>query len=127
MVIDVDSLQQYGAGVGIPFGAGVAATTAAAVGVSGTLATVVGYGAAGGLVVGALAGRFAETTRPRENWRLRVAGFTLVVSLLVGSALGGLTAWIETAAVANGVLAGGAAGGVFGLLVSGVLVATGGE
>lgn len=118
-------LERYGAGSGIPLGLGVTATAATLAGVQSEFALVAAFGASGGLVVGGFAGRFADSHLPRENGVYRVVTFTLFVSLLVGGALGVLTAWTVTATLLDGVLSGAATGGVFSLLLAGVLVTKG--
>jgi hypothetical protein len=121
------NLQSYGAGVGLSLGAGVGGTAALLAGLQSDFATVAGFGVAGGLVVGAAVGGFAGAERARPNWRYRVTAYTLLVSLLAGGLLGALTGWLVDASLATGVAVGSAAGGAFGLLLSGVLVAAGGE
>lgn len=119
------TLEQYGTGSGIPFGAGIGATAATVAGVGEQLAVVAGFGVIGGLVVGGFAGRFAAENLDRANWERRVVAFTLLVSLLVGGLLGALTGWMVDGPVLRGFLVGAGAGGVFSLLMSSTLVATG--
>lgn len=119
------SLEQYGTGSGIPFGAGIGATAATLSGVGEQLAVVAGFGVMGGLVVGGFAGRFTAENIDRPNWERRVVAFTLLVSLLVGGLLGALTGWMVDGPILRGFLVGAGAGGVFSLLLSGTLVATG--
>jgi hypothetical protein len=119
----VDTLQRFGAGVGIPLGAGIAATAALLSGVGAEYGVVVAFGVVGGLVVGGFAGQFAEGDPTHERWALRLVAFTLLVSLLAGSLLGLLTAWTVDGSLSAGVAVGSAAGGAFSLLLSGVLFA----
>lgn len=119
------TLAQYGTGSGIAIGAGIGATAASLAGLSSELAVITGFGVAGGLVVGGFAGRFTDANRDRNNWKYRVVAFTLFVSLLVGSLLGMLTAWMVDGALVDGILGGGATGGAFSLLMSGILVSAG--
>jgi hypothetical protein len=116
-----ESLAATGLVLGIVFGAGVA--TVAATLVDQSVAVTGGYGAGGGLVVGALTGRLAEANWGEERWPTRVIGGGGVVGLLVGVALGALVAWTGDADVTAGALVGGPAGLVHGLLVGGVIVA----
>lgn len=67
----------------------------------------------------------ANPRTDRNNWWYRVVAFTLFVSLLVGSLLGMLTAWMVNAPLVDGMLGGGTTGGVFSLLMSGILISAG--
>ncbi|WP_255149075.1 hypothetical protein [Halorarius halobius] len=118
-----DGLRRYGAGAGIPLGAGIGATAAVVAGLSGELALVAGFGVVGGLLVGGLAGGYADENRGDDGWELRLLAVAVLFSLLVGGVLGALTAWTVDAAVPVGYAVGSAAGGLFGLLLSGVLLA----
>lgn len=120
-----NTLRNYGAGAGLALGAGIAATTAVLVGPSVNYATAVGYGASGGLVVGAFAGLLVASSIGRDGWALRLTAGTLFVALAVGSLLGAVAAWTVDASLFDGATAGGAAGGALGLLLSAVLVAAG--
>ena len=122
-----DKLQTYGPGAGIALGAGVGATAAVVSGVASELGVVTGFGVGGGLVVGAFAGRFADSSLARGDWALRVVAATLLVSLFVGGLLGALLSWTLAEPATGGVVTGSAAGGAFGLLLAGVLVAAGRE
>lgn len=119
------TLEQYGTGSGIPFGVGIGASAAVLSGVSEQLAVVAGFGMVGGLVVGGFAGRFTAENLDRTNWELRVVAFTLLVSLLVGGLLGALTGWMVDGPILRGVLVGAGSGGIFSLLMSSTLVASG--
>jgi cytochrome bd-type quinol oxidase subunit 2 len=119
------TLEQYGTGSGIAIGAGTGATAASLAGISSEFAVTLGFGIAGGLVVGGFAGRFTEANRNHDNWRSRVAAYTLLVSLLVGSLLGLLTAWTVDGSLLDGMLGGGATGAVFSFLLSGILISAG--
>lgn len=118
-----DELQRIGSGVGIPLGAGLGATAALLSGVSTEYGVVVAFGVVGGLVVGGFAGQFADENRTHEQWALRLVAFTLLVSLLAGSLLGLLTAWMVDGSLLVGLAVGNAAGGAFALLSSGILLA----
>lgn len=118
----VDTYRQYGAGVGLALGAGVGATTATLSGLGGELVVLTGFGVAGGLVVGAFVGRYADETRARHDWRRRLVAVAVLCSLLVGGVLGALAAWTAGSALPEGYAVGSAAGGLFGLLLSGVLL-----
>lgn len=91
-------------------------------GISSEFAVITGFGIMGGLVVGGFAGRFTDANIDRDNWRRRVMAYTLFVSLLAGSLLGLLTAWMGDGSLINGVLGGAATGGAFSLLMSGMLI-----
>ncbi|MFB6068505.1 MAG: hypothetical protein ABEJ90_01090 [Halobacterium sp.] len=119
------SLQQYGVGAGIPLGAGVAATAATVAGLGDQLAVVTGFGVAGGLLVGAFAGLYADSLPAGPDWARRLAAVTVLASAFGGVVLGALTAWTASVDLLAGAGAGGAAGGAFGVLLSGVLVAAG--
>ncbi|WP_336000235.1 hypothetical protein [Halorientalis halophila] len=118
------TLEQYGTGSGIPFGAGIGATAATLSGVGEQFAVVTGFGVMGGLVVGGFAGRFTAEHLDRPNWERRVVAFTLLVSLFVGGLLGALTGWMVDGPILPGFLVGAGTGGVFSFLLSGTLVAT---
>lgn len=120
--MDVD-IARYGAGGGIALGAGIGGTAATFAGLHAEFALLAGFGVSGGLLVGALAGRFANSNLDRENWQYRVVAFTLALSLAVGAVFGALTAWIMSVSLVSGFLGGGATGGVFSLLLAGVLLA----
>jgi cytochrome bd-type quinol oxidase subunit 2 len=119
------TLEQYGTGGGLAIGAGIGATAASLAGITSEFAVIVGFGIMGGLVVGGFAGRFTDENSDRDNWQYRVVAYTLFVSLLVGSLLGVLTAWMVDASLINGVFGGGATGGAFSLLMSWILVSAG--
>jgi hypothetical protein len=121
----VTTPEQYGTGAGIAIGAGLGGTAASLAGLSSEFAVITGFGVAGGLVAGGFAGRFTDVSRTHDNWRYRVVAFTLSVSLLVGSLLGMLTAWMVEAPLVDGLLGGGATGGAFSLLMSSILVSAG--
>lgn len=118
------TLAQYGTGSGLAIGAGVGATAASIAGITSEFAVIVGFGVVGGLVVGGFAGRFTEAKSDGPNWQYRVVAYTVFVSLLAGSLLGSLTAWMVDAAFVEGGLGGGATGCAFGLLMSGILIST---
>lgn len=118
-----DRLQRYGSGVGIPLGAGIGGTAALLAGVQSEFAVVVAFGVSGGLVVGGFAGSFLDSNQAREGWVLRLVAVTLLVSLLAGGLLGLLVGWMVDGSLSMGLVVGSAAGGVFSLLLSGVLVA----
>lgn len=116
-----ESLPGTGLVVGIVLGAAVGAV--AALLVDQSLALAAGYGAGGGLVVGGLTGQLADANRGQDEWVTRVVGGGAALGLLVGVALGALVAWVQSDTVAGGMVVGGPAGLVHGLLVGVVLVA----
>ncbi|MDR5656994.1 hypothetical protein RH831_07340 [Halodesulfurarchaeum sp. HSR-GB] len=120
----VETLEQYAAGGGLVIGAGVGGTVATLFGQDG-FALIAGFGAAGGLLVGAMAGRYATGARNRANWRYAVVAFTLALSFLVGSVLGVLTGWMLDSSLLDAGVAGAVAGGVFAVLLTAILLRTG--
>lgn len=118
-----DTYQRYGAGVGLALGAGIGGTAATLSGLGGDLALLTGFGVAGGLVVGGAVGRYADENRERDDRRQRLVAVAVLFSLLVGGLLGALAAWMSGSALPEGYAVGSAAGGLFGLLLSGVLLA----
>ncbi|MFC7028396.1 hypothetical protein ACFQJ5_13865 [Halomicroarcula sp. GCM10025324] len=119
------TLEQYGTGGGIAIGAGIGATAASLAGLTSEFAVIIGFGIMGGLVVGGFAGRFTDVNRDHDNWQYRVVAYTLFVSLLTGSLLGLLTAWMVDASLVNGTFGGSATGGAFSLLMSWILISAG--
>lgn len=118
------TLRNYGAGIGIPLGAGIASTAAVVTGQSADLALVAGYGVSGGLLTGAFVGQFAERYDSAEDWSSRVLGVSVLVGLLVGSALGLLIAWSLDAVLLNGATVGAVAGVALGVLLGGILLSS---
>jgi hypothetical protein len=116
------TLRNYGAGIGIPLGAGIGGTAAVVTGQSGELALLAGYGVAGGLLTGMFVGQFADNYSGASDWASRVFGVAVLVSLLVGTALGLLVAWSLDAAFANGAAIGAIAGVSLGILVGGIFL-----
>ena len=112
-------------GAGIPLGAGLGAT-AALLGDAG-VALGIAYGAAGGVLVGGFVSQAAEAVRSRDAWRRRLVGASLFVGLAVGALVGGVAAWSVGLAIVDGATAGANAGGVLGVLLAGIVVATGRE
>ena len=121
----VTTVEQYGTGGGIPIGAGIGGTAAMITGLQSEFAVLAGFGAAGGLVIGGFAGRFADANLDQENWQYRVVGFTLFVSIAVGALLGGLSAWMVDGSLTTGLFAGGATGGVFSIFMIVILISAG--
>jgi len=111
-------------GAGIPLGAGLGGTAALLGGVD--VAMGAAYGAAGGVLVGGFVSQAATAVRSRDSWRRRLLGASLFVGLAVGALVGGVAAWSVGIAVVDGATAGANAGGVLGLLLAGIVVATGG-
>ncbi|AOW80414.1 hypothetical protein HTSR_1236 [Halodesulfurarchaeum formicicum] len=120
----VETLEQSAAGGGLVIGDGVGGTVATLSGQE-AFALVAGFGAAGGLLVGAMAGRYATGVMNRANWRHAVVAFTLALSFLVGSVLGVLTGWMLDSSMAIAGGAGAVGGGVFGVLLTAILLRTG--
>ncbi|MFB6103520.1 MAG: hypothetical protein ABEJ57_00350 [Halobacteriaceae archaeon] len=112
---------QRGAGIGLVIGVGIAATAAVLAGVDG-IATVAGFGAGAGLVVGALTGRYADTTEGETDQRTRVLAVAVGLGIVVGAVLGGLAAWTSERAVATFIVGGAAGGVVFGAMVGTALL-----
>lgn len=121
----VTTLEQYGTGGGIPIGAGISGIAAMITGLQSEFAVLAGFGAAGGLVIGGFAGRFADANLDQTNWQYRLVGFTLFVSIVVGALLGGLSAWMVDLSLTTGLFAGGATGGVFSIFMSVILISAG--
>lgn len=115
------SIEQYATGSGLALGAGIGATVATLSGLDAALALIAGFGVAGGMVVGAVAGRYAEIQHRHDGWFVRVAGFTLAMSLIVGGLLGFLVAWSFDGSLATGLTVGGASGVVFGAILSTII------
>lgn len=118
------TLRNYGAGIGIPLGAGIGGTAAVVTGQSADLALLAGYGVSGGLLTGAFVGQFAENYGGASDWASRVFGVAVLVGLLVGTALGLLVAWSLDAVFTDGAAAGAVAGVSLGVLLGGVLLTT---
>lgn len=116
------TLRNFGTGIGIPLGAAIGATTAVVTGQSGELPLLAGYGVSGGLLAGAFVGQFADNYGGASDWARRVFGVAVLVSLLVGTALGLLVAWSLDAAFANGAAVGAIAGVSLGVLLGGILL-----
>lgn len=116
------SLTNFGAGLGLAIGAGVGLTTALVAGTD--LALTVGYGVAGGLVIGAFVGRFAETTTEseRENPGLRVLALALFAGIAVGGLLGVLVAWSVDESLVVGLEVGSAAGGLHAVVLANLII-----
>jgi len=76
-------------------------------------------------VIGGFAGRFTDANLNQDNWQYRVAGFTLFVSIAVGTLLGGLSAWMVDGSLTTGLVAGGATGGVFSIFMSVIVISAG--
>ena len=89
-------LKQYGGG-GIAFGAGIDGTAATLEGLHAELALLAELGVSGGLLVGTLVRRFADSNLDRENWQYRVVAFTLAQNLIVGVVFGAPTAGMVSA------------------------------
>ena len=118
---DDESLPATGLVLGIVFGVGLASVTAVLLDQS--IATTAGYGAGAGLVVGSLTGRLADANRGQEQWGTRVVGGGAVLGLVLGVVVGALVAWAQAAPLTSGMVVGGPAGLVHGVLVGGLLAA----
>jgi hypothetical protein len=121
----VTTLEQYGTGGGIPIGGGIGGTAALIAGLQSEFAVLFGFGVAGGLVVGGFGGRFTGENLSHTSWQYRVIAYMLLAGLAAGGLLGILVAWMVDGSYATGVLAGGATGGIFSLVMSGILIAAG--
>lgn len=123
----VSRLQRTGTGSGIALGAGVAGTAALLSGVTDEFAVVAGFGVLAGIVVGNVAGRYAERRTDRDGTTGQVVAYTVALGLVAGAFIGIVTAWMVTGSIAWGLVVGSASGVVFGLLLSWVLVASAGR
>jgi hypothetical protein len=119
------SIEQYGAGAGLVFGAGVGGTVGTLLALETSLALVAGFGASGGLVVGAIVGRIAAGMEGQTNWVWRATGFTLGLGLLAGALIGATVAWTVDGALLDGVLVGAASGLGYGTLLTATLLHAG--
>lgn len=117
---DETALTAQATGIGLVLGAGLASTVGVLV--DGSLATLAGYGAGAGLVVGVVAGRVAGANRRTEQLRLRIVGGSAVLGLLVWAAIGLVVAWSMDASLPVGLAVGAATGVVHGGLVGGLVL-----
>lgn len=120
----VSARQQRGAGIGLVFGVGLAATAATIAGFGSDFVTVAGFGAGGGLAVGGFTGAFADASRDRSDWRTRVVAFAVGVSILAGALLGGVTAWAYERTITTLIIGGAGTGVVFGAMLGIALIGT---
>lgn len=116
--------QQHGAGIGVVFGVGLAATGATLAGFGSDFVTIAGFGAGGGLTVGGFTGAFADAASDRTDWRTRVIAFAVGVSIVAGAALGGVTAWAYNRTITTMIIGGAGTGVVFGVMLGLSLVST---
>lgn len=104
------------------FGVGIAATGAVVAGLD-AFATVAGFGAGAGLVVGAVTGQYADAADTHPDRRSRVLAVAVGLGLLGGAGVGGVTAWAYDRALSTFIVGGAAAGVVFGAMLGVALLA----